>query len=139
MTSPPAAQIAPPPAQKAAPPRVASLPSNVPPAVASANGELVSVNFAKGATELPPGIAPFLSTFVKKMKADTGMRLQLKGYAGGLKGSASQARRISLFRALSVRTYLMKQGVRSTRMDVRALGNKVGKGMPDRVDIEVKK
>ena len=139
VTAPPAAQIVPPPAQKAAPPRVASLPPNVPPAVASKNGGLVSVNFAKGATELPPGIAPFLSDFVKKMKADKSMRLQLKGYAGGVKGSASQARRVSLFRALSVRTYLMKQGVRSTRMDVRALGKKVGKGMPNRVDIEVKK
>jgi len=67
------------------------------------------------------------------------MRLQLKGYAGSAKGSPSQARRVSLFRALSVRTYLMKQGVRSTRMDVRALGNKVKKGKLDRVDIEVKK
>tara|TARA_A100001388_G_scaffold263659_1_gene234245 strand:- start:631 stop:732 length:102 start_codon:yes stop_codon:yes gene_type:complete len=32
----------------------------------------------------------------------------------------------------------MKQGIRSTRMDVRALGNKVKEGTLDRVDVEVK-
>ena len=87
---------------------------------------------------MPPGTAPFLSDLIKKMKSNQTMRLQLRGYAGSAKGSPSQARRISLFRALSVRTYLMKQGIRSTRMDVRALGNKVKEGTLDRVDVEVK-
>jgi hypothetical protein len=67
------------------------------------------------------------------------LRLQLLGYAGSTQDSASKARRTSLFRALSVRTYLMKQGVRSTRMDVRALGNRVEDGSPDRVDAVVRK
>jgi len=137
--APPSPRITPPPGGKAAPARVASLPANVPPAAVSTDGQKVTVNFAKDATDMPPGTAPFLSDLIKRMKVDQTMRLQLKGYAGSAKGSPSQARRVSLFRALSVRTYLMKQGVRSTRMDVRALGNKVKKGKLDRVDIEVKK
>ncbi|MCH8925159.1 MAG: OmpA family protein [Proteobacteria bacterium] len=50
-------------------------------------------------------------------------------------GSASAARRLSLSRALAVRAYLIEQGVRSTRMDVRALGDKVPDGPADRVDV----
>lgn len=73
------------------------------------------------------------------MKNDSSVRIQLLGYAGSTKDSASKARRLSLFRALSVRTYLMKQGIRSTRMDVRALGNRVEDGTLDRVDAVIRK
>lgn len=115
------------------------MPAGTVPAVASGDGQKVTVNFAAKATDIPREAAPFLVDLIKKMKSDKSLRLQLKGYAGSVKGSPSQARRMSLFRALSVRTHLMKRGVRSTRMDVRALGNKVESGNPDRVDIEVKK
>ncbi len=131
-------RVAPPQGGKAMQPQIASLPANLPPASVGPDGHRVTINFAKGVTDMPPGTAPFLSDLIKKMKSNQTMRLQLRGYAGSTKGSPSQARRISLFRALSVRTYLMKQGIRSTRMDVRALGNKVKEGTLDRVDVEVK-
>ena len=62
------------------------------------------------------------------------------GFASNDDSSASQARRNSLFRALSIRTFLMKEGIRSTRMDVRALGRaSIEGGLSDRVDIIVQK
>lgn len=61
----------------------------------------------------------------------------VKAYAAGTAEAASKARRTSLSRALAVRTFLIENGVRSTRIDVRALGNKAEGGPPDRVDIEV--
>ncbi len=74
------------------------------------------------------------------MKKDEDLRIQLMGFASNGGGSASQARRSSLFQALAVRTYLMKEGIRSTRMDVRALGQTTVEGVPpDRVDILVQK
>lgn len=63
------------------------------------------------------------------------IRVQLHGYANGSSESPSQARRLSLFRALSVRTYLLKKGIRSTRIDVRALGKKEDGNAPNRVDV----
>jgi len=129
----------PPPGSNAARSRLASFPTSVPPAAVRLDGQNFTVNFAKDATDMPPGVTPFLSDLIKELKADQSIRLQLKGYAGSAEGSPSQARRVSLFRALSVRKYLIKQGIRSTRMDIRALGSKVKKGKPDRVDIEVKK
>jgi outer membrane protein OmpA-like peptidoglycan-associated protein len=76
-----------------------------------------------------------LDALAQKLNADENLRVQLLAYASGTDDEASQARRISLSRALAVRSYLIKQGVRSTRMDVRALGNNVKDSPQDRVDI----
>jgi outer membrane protein OmpA-like peptidoglycan-associated protein len=66
---------------------------------------------------------------------NTTVRIQLLAYAKASSDGASRARRLSLSRALAVRAYLIEKGVRSTRMDVRALGDKFGDGPADRVDI----
>ena len=70
-----------------------------------------------------------------RLNANEDMRVQLMGYASNSGETASESRRLSLFRALAVRTYLIKKGVRSTRMDVRALGNKTDGGEGNRVDV----
>ena len=51
--------------------------------------------------------------------------------------SGSDARRRSLFRTLAVRTYLVENGVLSTRMDVRALGDRTEEEPKDRVEVRV--
>ena len=89
---------------------------------------------------MPGSATPALSKLAERMNSDENIRIQLMGFAAGGAGSASQARRSSLFRALAIRTYLMKEGVRSTRMDVRARGQTSAQGVtPDRVDILVQK
>ena len=65
----------------------------------------------------------------------TGTRLQLKAYAEATGNNTSKARRLSLSRALAVRSFLIENGLRSTRIDVRALGIARDGGAPDRVDI----
>lgn len=67
--------------------------------------------------------------------APTEARLQLKAYASGKGNDTSKARRLSLSRALAVRSFLIENGLRSTRIDVRALGIARDGGAPDRVDI----
>ena len=69
------------------------------------------------------------------LEADQTLRLQLVAYASGGGDNPSRARRLSLSRALAVRSFLVDQGVKSTRMDVRALGNKFEEGPGDRVDL----
>jgi outer membrane protein OmpA-like peptidoglycan-associated protein len=85
------------------------------------------------ATISDTGRAP-LEELSKKMQESEDLRVQLLAYASGTSETASQARRLSLSRALAVRSFLISQGVRSTRMDVRALGNKAESGPADRVD-----
>ncbi len=69
------------------------------------------------------------------MEKDEALNLQLLAYASGDEANASKARRLSLSRALEVRKYLMEMGVRSTRIEVRALGNKIEGSPAERVDV----
>lgn len=100
-------------------------------------GRLGEIGFAVGAADLPGDGKSVLDQAVAQLKKDDSARLQIVAYASGGDDSGSQARRLSLSRALAVRSYLIDQGVRSTRMDVRALGNRSAGGSPDRVDILV--
>jgi outer membrane protein OmpA-like peptidoglycan-associated protein len=95
------------------------------------------VTFLNGSSDLPENAKSQLKAVADQMNRDGEMRIQLLAYAGPREDTASQTRRLSLFRALAVRTYLIEQGIRSTRMDVRAMGNKFEEEPADRVDVVV--
>jgi outer membrane protein OmpA-like peptidoglycan-associated protein len=100
-------------------------------------GQVLSLAFEAGESDLDGATVNALSALVTEMRRDEGARVQLIAYAGVNGGSASSARRLSLSRALAVRGYLIENGVRSTRIDVRALGDNVDDGSPERVDVFV--
>ena len=102
-----------------------------------ATGKKMRVVFRGEETELPDGAAEQLDPLATQVTAGDNIRIQLRAYAGGENVSASKARRLSLSRALAVRSYLIEQGVRSTRIDVRALGDKSDETPVNRVDIEI--
>ena len=78
-----------------------------------------------------------LIALAEGLKGRNELRVQLLAYAGGESLSSSKARRLSLSRALAVRSLLIDNGVRSTRIDVRALGNKTTEEPVNRVDVIV--
>jgi outer membrane protein OmpA-like peptidoglycan-associated protein len=122
------------PAPQAALPQTASRPPAAP-AAAPAGGTASRLVFVPGSADLPAGGDATLRDLAKRLGGDEGMRLQVVAYADGTPDQASQARRLSLSRALTVRSYLIGQGVRSTRIDVRALGTQASDGPADRVDL----
>lgn len=65
-------------------------------------------------------------------------RVQLEAYGGTPGDKSSDARRLSLKRALAVRQLLIDDGVPSARIDVRAMGGVDDKGPVDRVDVFVR-
>ena len=89
--------------------------------------------------DIPPSAISPLDQLVKLMKGNPGIRIRLNGYASAKIDSPSQARRKSLFRALAIRKYLMSKGIRSTRIDIHALGNKSEDENPNRVDVVIRK
>lgn len=108
--------------------QTAALPSN------SQEISPVSITFGENDTDLPSFATSSLASIVEQMKADESLRVQLLAYASSTDGSISSVRRQSLSRALSVREFLMDQGVQSTRIEVRALGDQNEGGNPNRVD-----
>ncbi|MDH3335152.1 MAG: OmpA family protein [Rhodospirillaceae bacterium] len=115
-------------------PSVASIP---PSGKTVGDGYSMRVLFEPDTAKLPSVARDELSALVKNMGDNENLRLQLLAYAGGADMSASVARRLSLSRALAVRSYLIESGIRSTRIDVRALGNKTTDVDSERVDITV--
>ena len=115
-------------------PAIASLP---PAGTAIGDGHSMRVLFEAENAKLPADAREELRELAASMINQEGLRLQLLAYAGGAKMSSSVARRLSLSRALAVRSYLIESGVRSTRIDVRALGNKTSDAETERVDITV--
>ena len=90
--------------------------------------------FAPGSADLSDDGRRELGQLAQRLGRDAESRIQLLAYADGTPENESQARRLSLSRALAVRSYLIDQGIRSTRVNVQALGIKSTGGPPDRVD-----
>lgn len=140
-TAPPAAPAAPAAAPQPAPAAqapataVAALPATAPPAAEELKN--LRILFSGDAADIPVDTKPRLKALAARMAADENLRAQVRAYAGGASGSPSTAQRLSLSRALAVRAFLIENGVRSTRIDVRALGNRSEGGPPERVDIEL--
>lgn len=106
-----------------------------PKAVPAAGGDY-SLPFSENSFELDNSTRKSLDAIVGMLAKNEDLRVQLQAYAAGESQNASKARRLSLSRALQVRSYLIDSGVRSTRIDVRALGANVPSGPADRVDVK---
>ena len=121
--------------------QIASAPSapkvfQSPPKPSSA-GAAISIAFETDTKSLPADADGTLDEVVEKMNASKSERVQLIAFASAEERSEAKARRLSLSRALEVRSYLIRKGIASTRIDVRALGNQASSGSPDRVDLAI--
>lgn len=65
-------------------------------------------------------------------------QIQLQAFGGNPGDKSSDARRISLKRALAIRQLLIDNGVPSNKIITKAMGGVTDKGEPDRVDIYVR-
>lgn len=131
VTPPPAA--APSPAEK-----IAAKPEK--PAKRSALNKQSEILFPSGATDLGNAAINKLRDMAGALNAQMtsgGARVQLDAYGGAPGDKSSDARRLSLKRALVVRQLLIEDGVPSERIDVRAMGGIDDSGSPDRVDVFV--
>jgi len=111
-------------------------PSAVP--VVNAPGEIAErILFPPDDAQLPGDAKAELDRLAARLGGDSRLYVQLVAYAGG-SNDASQARRLSLTRALAARAYLVERGIDIKQIDVRPLCNRSVPGLsPDRVDLIV--
>lgn len=127
IPAPPAATDAPPP-----PPVSATAATRAEPTQAG-----LRVTFDAAATDLSPASLSAIKAFTAATpNADT-VSFNVLAYAAGKTDDPSVARRLSLSRALAVRSALIAEGIASTRIYVRALGSQTAGGPPDRVDVSL--
>lgn len=127
VSAPPVVAPAPPPAPIS---QVATAPATAP----SSAGRLM---FEGGSAVLSASAREELDSLATRLNGNE-QRLKVVAYAAGQANNASQARRLSLSRALAVRSYLIDKGIRSTRIDVQAMGApENATGAVDRVDLSL--
>jgi outer membrane protein OmpA-like peptidoglycan-associated protein len=89
---------------------------------------------AKGAL----GAIKFLASDLNAAMTGPNARVELQAFGGNKGDKGSDARRLSLKRALAIRQVLIDDGVAPDRIDVRAMGGTDDTGPADRVDVYVK-
>jgi outer membrane protein OmpA-like peptidoglycan-associated protein len=94
------------------------------------------VRFRNGHSDLGDEAKASLDTLAARLLANE-ERVRLAAFSGQAGDTSSEARRLSLERALAVRTYLVSKGVPISRVDVLAFGGSTD-GSSDRVDVLVR-
>jgi outer membrane protein OmpA-like peptidoglycan-associated protein len=84
------------------------------------------------------GALKFLAGDLNASMVSPNARVELQAFGGTKGDKGSDARRLSLKRALSIRQVLIDDGVSADRIDVRAMGGVDDTGPADRVDVYVK-
>ncbi len=84
------------------------------------------------------GAIKFLANDLNAAMNSPGARVELQAFGGAKGDKGSDAHRLSLKRALSIRQVLIEDGVSPDRIDVRAMGGVDDTGPTDRVDVYVR-
>jgi outer membrane protein OmpA-like peptidoglycan-associated protein len=95
------------------------------------------LTFAPGQSDLSPDSSVSIRQLTEAAPPGDATTFNVQAYAPGKPDDPSTARRVSLSRAMAVRSALVADGVPSARIFVRALGEQYGDGPPDRVDVSV--
>lgn len=95
------------------------------------------LTFAPEQSDLSPESSTSIKQLTQSAPPGDDTTFNVLAYAPGKADDPSTARRVSLSRAMAVRSALVADGVPSARIFVRALGAQYGSGPPDRVDLSV--
>ena len=134
-TPPPPPVLPPPivvPVRPERPPPPATVVANAP-GVATAIPGGLQITFGPASAELNPRTYAALQAMVSA--ATPTAQFTVRAYAAGKPSDPSYARRLSLSRALAVRSVLIHAGIASPRIAVLALGAALPGPTPDRVDV----
>jgi outer membrane protein OmpA-like peptidoglycan-associated protein len=129
--------VAPPPPAAGSPPPLPPPVSKTAATKAAPTTSGLRLTFAPEQSDLSPESSTSIKLLTASAPPGDDTTFNVQAYAPGKPDDPSTARRVSLSRAMAVRAALVADGVPSTRIFVRALGEQFGDGPPDRVDIAV--
>lgn len=102
------------------------------------NNSLLMLEFLPTQTEILSDDRQKILGLVNKIKQDDRKRLKIKSYASQVDDSPGSARRVSLQRAIAIRSIMVENGIEGVRINVQAMGDATESGgVQDRADIIV--
>lgn len=139
LTAPPAPVLPPPvivPTRPPAPPPPVAITADAP-GIVEQIPDGIRVTFGENRTDLNPATETALRTLAHAAPADASFTVT--AFATGVPDDPSTPRRLSLSRALAVRSVLIAEGIASVRIYVKAFGggHEAADGPADRADITV--
>ena len=98
---------------------------------------VTEILFPSGKADLDDSLSGIVdNSVIPALKETPDARIQIVAWASPTDGKESTARRLSLSRALSIRSLLISRGIDATRMDVRAMGiQQDSQAAADKVDL----
>jgi outer membrane protein OmpA-like peptidoglycan-associated protein len=141
--APPPAVVIPPPVQvpvRPAPPPIPAVVSDDAAGDAVPIKDGIRITFGADSSDLNPKTEDAIKSVLRDAPKSDATTFAVTAFAAGTPDDPSTARRVSLSRALAVRSVMIEQGIPSVRIYVKALGSTAEPGPPappDRVDIAV--
>ncbi len=109
----------------------------IPQTSALIDDSLLSLEFLPAQTEILHDDRAKIMKLVNEIKQDSRKRLKIKSYASQVDDRPGSARRVSLQRAIAIRSVMVESGIEGVRINVQAMGDAVESGEQDRADIQV--
>ena len=102
---------------------------------------MISVTFAvlPRSSQIPGTALPKLKEVAETLKSDPAARVEVRTFSPISGKLESDARRLSLARFVSVRDYLVQNGVADSRIDARALSSASNEPNADRVELFIER
>jgi outer membrane protein OmpA-like peptidoglycan-associated protein len=122
------------------PPPIPATVSNDAPGDVAPIKDGIRITFGADSSDLNPRTADAIKAVLRDAPKSDATTFAVTAFAAGTPDDPSTARRVSLSRALAVRSVMIEQGIPSVRIYVKALGATAEPGPPappDRVDIAV--
>ena len=91
---------------------------NVGPIKVVSSQSLLTLNFSKGSFRLDPKTTEEIQKYLSENKDNLKNKLEIRAFARSTVGSVSEARRIAFYRAMLIRSELVKVGVSSNDISV---------------------
>ncbi len=95
----------------------------------------VVVVFPVNSSSLPVGAKPDLEALLKHLREKENLKITIRTYGEGK--AAGAARKLSLARALSLRTFFTQNGISHNRVDIEALGSTAEMGKSNAASIDI--
>lgn len=100
-------------------------------------GGVLTLNFSPAANVISDAAKQEIASLSNEVKANNRKRIQIKSYASSVEDRKGTARRISLQRAIAIRSIFVQNGVDGVRINVQAMGIPEDQENQDRADISV--
>ena len=75
-----------------------------------------NINFFGGSPKALPASIPTFNRILKLMKSNKSLRIRIDGHTNGCPGGVAVSQDLSLSRALTVKSFLIKKGIGSERI-----------------------